>query len=51
MGKGAKRQPMLFIELNREVLARVYDTLAEEIGTNDEISEEAKKSLREWGKF
>ena len=34
-----------YVELNREVLAKVYDTLSKEVGKNDEISEEVKKAL------
>ena len=50
-GKRSKTTTDAFIELNREVLARVYDTLAKEIGTNDEISEEAKKALENGESF
>ena len=50
-GKRSKTTTDAFIELNREVLARVYDTLAEEIGTNDEISEEAKRALENGESF
>ena len=50
-GKRSKTTTEAFIELNREVLARVYDTLAEEIGTNDEISEEAKRALENGESF
>ena len=50
-GKRSKTTTDAFIELNREVLARVYDTLSKEIGTNDEISEEAKRALENGESF
>ncbi len=40
-----------YIELNREVLAKVYDALSKEVGTNEEISEEAKKALENGESF
>ena len=40
-----------YVELNREVLAKVYDTLSKEVGTNDEISEEVKKALENGESF
>ena len=51
LGKRSKTTTDAFIELNREALARVYDTLAKEIGTNEEISEEASKALENGESF
>ena len=50
-GRRSKTTTDAFIELNREALARVYDTLAKEIGTNEEISEEASKALENGESF
>ena len=50
-GKRSKTTTEPYIELNREVLARVYDTLVKEIGTNEEISEEASKALENGESF
>ena len=44
-GRRSKTTTEPYVELNREVLARVYDTLVKEIGTDEEISEEASKAL------
>ncbi len=51
LGKRSKTTTDAFIELNREALARVYDTLAKEIGTNEEISEEAREALENGESF
>ena len=40
-----------YIELNREALAGVYNTLVKEIGTNEEISEEVRKALEKGESF
>ena len=50
-GRRSKTTTEPYIELNREALARVYDTLAKEIGTNEEISEEASKALENGESF
>ena len=50
-GRRSKTTTDAFIELNREVLARVYDTLVKEIGTNEEISEETSKVLENGESF
>lgn len=50
-GRRSKTTTDAFIELNREALARVYDTLAKEIGTNEEISEEAREALENGESF
>ena len=50
-GRRSKTTTEPYIELNREALARVYDTLVKEIGTNEEISEEASKALENGESF
>ena len=50
-GRRSKTTTEPYIELNREVLARVYDTLVKEIGTDAEISEEASKALENGESF
>ena len=50
-GRRSKTTTEPYVELNREVLARVYDTLVKEIGTNEEISEEASKALENGESF
>ena len=50
-GRRSKTTTEPYIELNREVLARVYDTLVKEIGTDEEISEEASKALENGESF
>ena len=50
-GRRSKTTTEPYIELNREALARVYDTLAKEIGTNEEISEEAREALENGESF
>lgn len=50
-GRRSKTTTEPYVELNREVLARVYDTLVKEIGTNDEISEEAREALENGESF
>ena len=50
-GKRSKTTTEPYIELNREVLARVYDTLTKEIGTDEEISEEVSKALENGESF
>ena len=50
-GRRSKTTTDPYIELNREALARVYDTLVKEISTNDEISEEVSKALENGESF
>ncbi len=50
-GRRSKTTTEAFIELNSEALARVYDTLAKEIGINEEIDEETKKVLEKGESF
>ena len=50
-GRRSKTTTEVFIELNSEALARVYDTLVKEIGTDEEISEEASKALENGESF
>ncbi len=50
-GRRSKTTTEPYVELNREVLARVYDTLVKEIGTDEEISEEASKALENGESF
>ena len=50
-GRRSKTTTKPYVELNREVLARVYDTLAKEIGTNEEICEEVSKALENGESF
>lgn len=50
-GRRSKTTTEPYIELNNEALARVYDTLVKEIGTNEEISEEASKALENGESF
>ena len=50
-GRRSKTTTEPYIELNREALARVYDTLVKEIGTDEEISEEARKALENGESF
>ncbi len=50
-GRRSKTTAEAFIELNSEALARVYDTLAKEIGINEEIDEETKKVLEKGESF
>ncbi len=50
-GRRSKTTTEPYVELNREVLARVYDTLVKGIGTNEEISEEASKALENGESF
>ena len=50
-GKRSKTTTEPYIELNREVLAKVYDTLVKEIGSSEEISEEVSKALENGESF
>ena len=50
-GRRSKTTTEPYIELNREALARVYDTLVKEIGTVEEISEEVSKALENGESF
>ena len=50
-GRRSKTTTDAFIELNREALAGVYNTLVKEIGTNEEISEEVRKALEKGESF
>lgn len=50
-GKRSKTTTEPYIELNREVLAKVYDTLVKEIGSSEEINEEVSKALENGESF
>ena len=50
-GRRSKTTTKPYVELNREALARVYDTLVKEIGTNEEICEEVSKALENGESF
>ena len=50
-GKRSKSTVEPYVELNREALARVYNSLVKEIGSNEEISEDASKALENGESF
>ena len=50
-GKRTKTTTEPYIELNREVLARVYDTIVKEIGNNEQIDETISKALENGESF
>lgn len=50
-GRRSKTTTETYIELNREALAKVYDTLSKEIGETDDISEEVKEALEKGESF
>ena len=50
-GKRSKSTVEPYVELNREALARVYNSLVKEIGSNEEISEDASKVLENGESF
>lgn len=50
-GRRSKTTTEPYIELNREVLAKVYDTLVKEIGSSEEINEEVSKALENGESF
>ena len=50
-GKRSKTTTEPYIELNQEVLAKVYDTLVKEIGSSEEINEEISKALENGESF
>ena len=50
-GRRSKTTTEPYIELNREALARVYDTLVKEIGNNEEIGENVKEALEHGESF
>ena len=50
-GKRSKTTTEPYIELNREVLAKVYDTIVKVMGSTEEISEEVSKALEHGESF
>ena len=50
-GKRSKTTTEPYIELNREVLAKVYDTIVKVMGSTEEISEEINKALERGESF
>ena len=50
-GRRSKTTTEPYIELNREVLAKVYDTIVKVMGSTEEISEEISKALEHGESF